>query len=40
MNEKKLDKISINWLSMIYITPLINLYKIRENLKLDLTSFI
>ena len=30
-SQKSLPSTSINWLSMIYLTPLINLYKIRKN---------
>jgi len=30
-NTKSLPSASINWLSMIYLTPLINPYNIREN---------
>ena len=36
MNEKT----NINWLSMIYLTPLTNPYKIKENYELNLTCFI
>jgi len=31
MNE---NKTNINWLSMIYLTPLTNSYKIRKNVKI------
>ena len=37
MNE---NKTNINWLGMIYLTTLENPYKIRKNLKIDLTFFI
>ena len=33
MNE---NKTNINWLSMIYLTPLTNPYKIRKKSKVDL----
>jgi len=29
--NEKFHKVVLNWLSMIYLTPLINLYKIRKN---------
>ena len=29
--ERSFQKNNINWLSMIYLTPLTNPYKIREN---------
>ena len=29
--EKNFQKININWLSMNYLTPLTNPYRIREN---------
>ena len=36
MNE---NKTNIKWLSMIYLTPLTNPYKIRENVKIHLAYF-
>ena len=37
MNE---NKTNINCLSMIYLTPLTNPYKISDNSKIDLACFI
>ena len=37
MNE---NKTNINWLSMIYLTPNRNPYKIKEKYELDLTCFV
>ena len=38
-NEEKISKVQISCLSMIYLTPLTNPYKIKGNQEFDLTYF-